>query len=154
MTLEEAKNYKLSKHFTLYELIRSDAAQKNGIYNIPNIYTINELRRLCEYILEPIRQQIDKPIIVTSGYRSYKLNKFIGGAQNSCHVSGQAADIILYEGNKELMKLILKMVEEDKIDARTIIFEKCYNNNTDCRWIHIDINGKKHSYRHNKVIFN
>lgn len=147
MTLEEAKNYKLSKHFTLYELIRSDAAQKNGIYNIPNIYTINELRRLCEYILEPIRQQIDKPIIVTSGYRSYKLNKFIGGAPNSDHVYGSAADVRLADGdNKELWEVIMHLVRNNIIECRQIIDEK------NLSWVHVSQNNKKNGYRKNQIL--
>lgn len=144
----------LTEHFTLEELTYSAIAEKKHIDNTPNTTMINELRRLCYDILEPIRQRYGKPIIVTSGYRCPLLNKIVGGAKNSCHMSGQAADIISYEGNTKLMNLILKMVEEEKINARTIIFEKCYNNNTNCQWIHIDINGRKHSYRHNKVIFN
>ena len=83
----------LSEHFKLEELTRSETAKLKGIDNTPSDLVIENLRALCEYTLEPLRQRLGKPIRVSSGYRSPEVNKAIGGASNSQHVEGKAADI-------------------------------------------------------------
>jgi zinc D-Ala-D-Ala carboxypeptidase len=82
----------LSKHFTLDELIRSDAAIRRGIPNIPTEEVVQNLVTLCNTILEPLRMRLGKPIIITSGYRSPEVNALIGGSRTSQHMTGQAAD--------------------------------------------------------------
>ncbi|MBW7889330.1 MAG: DUF882 domain-containing protein [Bacteroidetes bacterium] len=84
---------KLSAHFTLEELTRSDYAIRNGIENKPNEEQVHNLQMLCEHALEPLREIVKKPIIVTSGFRSEKVNTAIGGSTNSQHTQGKAADI-------------------------------------------------------------
>lgn len=86
---------KLSEHFTLEEMTFSQTAIRKGIDNTPDAVVIRNLTNLCEYILEPIRKGLGKPIHVSSGYRCKELNKAIGGATNppSQHVQGRAADI-------------------------------------------------------------
>jgi len=85
---------KLSEHFTLEEMTFSQTAVRKGIDNTPDATVIRNLTNLCEYILEPIRKGTGKPIRVSSGYRSPKLNKAIGGAKTSQHIEGRAADIV------------------------------------------------------------
>lgn len=83
----------LSENFTLEEMIRSDAAVRLGIRNTPNDDQLANMRRLCVEILEPLRAAIGKPIRITSGLRVPILNTIIGGASNSDHCLGRAADI-------------------------------------------------------------
>lgn len=83
----------LSENFSLEEMIRSDAAVRLGIRNVPNDEQTNNLRRLCVEILEPLRAAIGKPIRITSGLRVPVLNTIIGGVSNSDHCLGRAADI-------------------------------------------------------------
>ena len=83
----------LSKHFTLEELTFSDAAQRHGIDNTPNDETIENLKRLCALVLEPIREIVHKPVQVTSGYRSPIVNSLVGSKVTSQHIRGCAADI-------------------------------------------------------------
>ncbi|MBR2679434.1 MAG: DUF882 domain-containing protein [Exiguobacterium sp.] len=45
------------------------------------------------YLLMCIRDRFGKPIVVNSGYRSPEWNAKVGGAANSFHVKGLAADI-------------------------------------------------------------
>lgn len=82
----------LSKNFTLAELTRSEAALRLGIDNTPSKAEIENLRLLCENVLQPIREEFG-PVRITSGYRCGKLNKLIGGSINSDHCVGRAADI-------------------------------------------------------------
>lgn len=120
----------LTKNFTLEELIHSDTAIRKGIKNTPNNTVVGNLRLLCDKVLQPIRDKYGKPISVTSGYRCYDLNKAVGGVGNSQHLTGEAADITS-SNNKELWKLIVKMVENKEIVVDQLIDEK------HLQWIHI-----------------
>lgn len=83
---------KLSPNFSLEELTHSDAAIRLGIDNTPNDVVIANLKWLCLIVLEPLRDLLKRPIHINSGYRCEALNKAIGGAKNSQHILGQAAD--------------------------------------------------------------
>jgi len=87
------RNRKLSPHFTLGELIRSETAERKGIDNTPPPDVIPKLTRLCEEILEPVRGHYGVPFRPNSGYRSEALNREIGGSPRSQHCLGEAVDI-------------------------------------------------------------
>ena len=74
---------KLSKSFTLEEFIASQVAERKGIDNTPDETQVENMRVLCENVLEPIRALIQKPIIISSGYRSPELNAAINGSETS-----------------------------------------------------------------------
>lgn len=118
------------KYFKLEEMLRSDTAQKYNISNIPNqAKTRNIFVTLA--MLDLIREKWGKPIIVTSGYRSRQLNAKVGGAVNSYHLQGRAADIkqaTLAETIK-LWTFIRKHKSELPIQPVEMILEKT--------WIHI-----------------
>lgn len=84
-------------NFTMSELLHSDTAKIYGINNIPSDPEVfdNMLTLILE-VLQPLRNYIGKPIIITSGYRSIALNAKVGGVIDSQHVSGQAVDLIVY----------------------------------------------------------
>ncbi|WP_422416639.1 D-Ala-D-Ala carboxypeptidase family metallohydrolase [Pseudomonas sp. GZD-222] len=82
----------LSEHFTLAEMTVSESAARQGIDNTPNADALANLRRLCAF-LEQVRSLFDRPILVSSGYRSAELNRVIGGSRTSAHVQGLAVDI-------------------------------------------------------------
>ena len=84
----------LSEHFTLEEMCFSQAALRKGIDNTPSAPDVDNLRRLCDQVLEPVRALLAVPLHVDSGYRSPILNTLIGGASTSAHMEGRAADIV------------------------------------------------------------
>jgi len=86
---------RLSKYFTIEEFVISQTATRLGINNTPSEQAIKNMEALCLKILDPLREAIGKPIIISSGYRSPELNKAIGGAPNSQHCLGEAADILI-----------------------------------------------------------
>ena len=82
----------LSKHFKLEEMTKSMTATRKGIDNTPGAGDIKNLENVCYEILEPTRAHFDKPITVTSGYRSEALCEAIGSKKTSQHAKGQAVD--------------------------------------------------------------
>lgn len=89
---------KISKYFTLEELIRTSPANEArlkdlGLNNLPNQAVLVNLTTIAKQILDPIREFIGGPLAVTSGYRSPALNQIIGGAEASQHIVGCAVDI-------------------------------------------------------------
>jgi hypothetical protein len=84
----------LTEHFSLEELIASEIAARKGIDNTPADNLIRNLQVLAEG-LERVRASLGgRPIHVNSGYRCSELNRIVGGAQNSLHMQGLAADIL------------------------------------------------------------
>ena len=84
------------KNFKLSEFFDSIAADRNGIKNEPSIDERATIERninlLVDNVLDPIRDRLCTPIIITSGYRCPKVNRLVGGVNNSQHMSGCAAD--------------------------------------------------------------
>jgi zinc D-Ala-D-Ala carboxypeptidase len=82
----------LSPHFSLAELTLSETAGRKGIDNNPGPEALANLRRLAT-VLEDVRTLAGKPINISSGFRAPAVNNAVGGASNSAHVQGLAADI-------------------------------------------------------------
>lgn len=85
----------LSEHFTLEEMTFSQTATRHGVFNNPPPEAVANLVRLAITVLEPLREALGKPIRITSGYRSPVINRLVGGAPESAHVDGRAADIVV-----------------------------------------------------------
>lgn len=84
----------LSPNFSLEELTFSEMALRRGWKNDPAPLALDNLKRLCETVLEPIRAAFGVPIHINSGYRSAQINRAVGGASGSAHLIGRAADIV------------------------------------------------------------
>lgn len=97
----------LTPHFTLEELIKSDTAVRFNLDNTPTPDVIENLKWLCVKILEPLRGKVG-PILVSSGYRSLAVNTKVGGASNSAHILGQAADISVPNMTVEQLYQLIK----------------------------------------------
>lgn len=123
--------------FTFDELIRSATAERLGIDNLPPPEEMDNLRLLAIKILQPLRDAWQRPIIVTSGYRSPALNKALGGARNSQHLYGEAADIQSAtrspEDNKALFLTAVRLIQEGRLQVGQLIDEHEY------QWIHISL---------------
>ena len=105
----------LSKSFTLNELTKSQEASRLGIDNTPNDEHIENLKILCENILQPIRDFYGMPVFVSSGYRSAELCKAIGSSSTSQHTRGEAADFEIFDlHNKDLSDWIVSNLDFDQ----------------------------------------
>lgn len=83
----------LSENFWLREFLVSQMATRMGMDIIPTTSQVYEANRLCNNVLEPLRAALGRPIVILSGIRPHWLNVAVGGAVNSAHLYGRAADI-------------------------------------------------------------
>lgn len=124
------------KYFTLQELTRSATAQALGIKNTPTLLEVRALTALVDNVLDPARAALGAPVNVTSGYRCKRLNKAVGGARNSQHLKGQAADITCKYNpylNGYLFQIIRNQGNFDQL-----IWER--GNGENPEWIHVSYN--------------
>lgn len=132
------------KYFTLSEFIHSATANRLGIDNIPTFDVVDNLNRLADY-LDGIRAKVDKPILVSSGYRCPMLNKAVGGAANSQHLKGLAADIVCSDMNT-LEKVIRETGGFDQ-------FIKEHRKGSTSFWFHVSVCNRNGKPR-NQIIMN
>ena len=143
-------NAKLSEHFTLGEMTRSNSHPE--IYNIPSHEAIANLTNLCKW-LEVLRERASPgpskgrgvPIIINSGYRSPQLNKRIGGVPTSNHLTGCAADIRV-ENMEQLIRyaaILLDYAKESKQEFDELLIER---NSHGAIWLHFAVrpSGNRH----------
>lgn len=106
----------LSPNFTLAEMIRSEAASRRGIDNTPPPVIVTALTALCVHVLEPVRAHYERPVIVTSGYRSPAVNSAVGGSGTSQHSQGEAADFTVHGvSNIEVCRWMEKNLTYDQL---------------------------------------
>ena len=92
------QNQILSPHFSLEEFVKSSTARAHGINNTPPEEAVENLRALCQHTLEPLREALGLPIVITSGYRCKELNHLlVNHSVKSQHMNGQAADFYVAE---------------------------------------------------------
>lgn len=125
---------KLSPHFSLAELTRSEAATRGGFDNTPPPEAVAALRALCEHVLEPLRVAVGKPLRINSGYRGPDANKAVGGAASSDHCFGRAADVEI-DGfdNKALAQKIVDM----GLPFKQLILEFYVPGDPNSGWVHV-----------------
>ncbi|TNC78251.1 peptidase M15 [Janthinobacterium lividum] len=117
----------LSPHFSLAELVASQVATRKGIDNTPSAAIVANLSRLAA-LLEQVRALVGAPIAISSGYRSPALNKAVGGAANSAHVLGLAADISTAKLAPKALALLIQQSD--------IVFDQLIYEGT---WVHIGL---------------
>ena len=123
----------LSANFTLKELTKSDTATRLGLDNTPDDEALENLKTLCEKVLQPVREHFGKSVTVNSGYRSPESNAAVGGSKTSDHCKGQAADIeIVGVANADLAQWIM-----DNLDYTQLILEFYTPGIPDSGWVHV-----------------
>lgn len=106
----------LSQNFTLRELVKSQAAERLNIQNIPGESEISSLKLVARHILQPIRDHFGIAFAPSSGYRSLELNRALKSKDTSQHIRGQAVDIeIPTVSNLELASWIRDQLKFDQL---------------------------------------
>ena len=118
----------LSPHFCLDEFTKSSTAVKHGIQNNPPQEAVENLKRLCQGSLEPLREELGLPVVITSGFRTKALNDLLAHSSERCqHMQGQAADFYVAPGQSDLSRreLLIKafrlIITSEQIDYDQVI---------------------------------
>ena len=124
---------RLSKNFVLSEITRSNTAKRLGISNEPEKKHLENLQRIVTNLLQPMRDHLG-PIRISSGYRSPKLNRAIGGSSRSQHCKGQALDLQFWKDGEMSNKVMYDWILDSGLEFDQMI------NEFDFSWIHISYN--------------
>lgn len=117
------------KYFSFQEMERSDTAVRYAIDNSIPENLKNNVARLVDNVLDPLREAWGRPLAVSSGYRCPSLNKAVGGAATSHHMKGMAADITT--GNKVDNRRLFQLIINLKLPFTQLIDER------DFSWVHV-----------------
>ena len=126
----------LSKHFKLEEMTKSMTATRKGIDNSPGSGDIKNLENVCYEILEPARAHFDKPITITSGYRSEALCEAIGSKKTSQHARGQAVDFEI----AGVPNIQIAYWLQNNVDFDQLILEFYNPEDPAGGWVHVSYN--------------
>lgn len=133
-------NYHPMKYFSYSEFFKSDVAEKHQVENIPDDAQLSQvlgnIKALVLNVLDPLRTMIARPIIITSGYRSQRVNELVGGSKTSQHLLGKAADIHVQGYTPQQMDMVYRTIQM-YYDFDQLIFYPSKN------FIHVSWNGNK-----------
>jgi zinc D-Ala-D-Ala carboxypeptidase len=123
----------LTTNFSLAEMVKSETALRHDMDNTPGEAEIENLKRLAEKVLQPVRDHYGKGVKVNSGYRHPEVNAKVGGSKTSDHCKGQAADIeIPGVANADLAKWVA-----ENLDFTQVILEFYTQGIPDSGWVHV-----------------
>ena len=136
----------LSEHFVLGEFTRSKYPE---VYNIPSHEAIANMKRLCVW-LEVLRNKVGHPIVINSGYRSPQLNRKVGGAPTSNHLTGCAVDIRTsgFEQAIEYTAILIAYATESNQEFDELLIEK---NRYGAVWLHFAVRPKENRHKVNFI---
>ena len=142
---------KITEHFSLEEMCKTN----KNLKNVPNEAQVENLKRLCRW-LEMLRGEwnrryegahsqplpkgegLEMPIVINSGFRSEAVNKAVGGAPGSNHLTGCAADIRV-SGIEQLVRyatILLDISDESQEDFDELLLER---NAKGAYWLHFAV---------------
>lgn len=128
-----SKNWPKDCNFQPWEFLRSNIAES---FHIDNMITNNDIWHniinLVTYVLQPARNRLNQPLYISSGYRCRELNSKVGGAKNSYHIFGRAAD--LYCSDLSKLEKVLKEVNASNLKSHKPILKEFIVHQT---YIHI-----------------
>jgi len=126
---------RLSKNFVLSEITHSNTALRKGIPNTPTKQHLQNLQLLITNLIQPMRDELG-PIRISSGYRSPRLNRAIGGSTKSQHCKGQALDVQFWRNGEMCNKEVYDWILKSGLDFDQMI------NEFDFAWIHVSLKDK------------
>ena len=124
----------LSKHFKLEEFEKSSTAIRHGIENKAGSGEIKNLTDLCYAILEPVRAKFEKPIIITSGYRTEALCEILKSSKSSQHTKGEAVDFEI--AGVSNLQVALWIQNNCNFDQLILEFWKAEDKDPNSGWVH------------------
>ena len=130
---------KLSTNFSLRELTRSQVAARRGIRNDPPLWAVENLRRLCLGVLQPVRDYFHAPVFVSSGYRGDELERALKDKDadwypKGQHPLGQAADFEV--GGVSNFDVARWIAEGGEVEFDQLILEFYRRGDPSSGWVH------------------
>lgn len=138
-SIHNLKHYPM-KYFSYSEFFKSDVAEKHQVENIPDDAQLSQvlgnIKALVLNVLDPLRARIGRPVIITSGYRSQRVNELVGGSKTSQHLTGKAADFHVLGYTPQQMDIVYQTIQMC-YDFDQLIFYPSKN------FIHVSWDGNK-----------
>ena len=134
---------KISKNFTLDEMLASATAKQQHIINAPGVEEVCNLCALVHNVLQPLRDAMGEAIKIGSGYRCPRLNQAVGGVSNSQHMRGEAADLCI-DGDIQKGKRWFDWIKSH-CDFDQLIIE---HNSKGNYWVHVSYRADGKNRRH------
>jgi zinc D-Ala-D-Ala carboxypeptidase len=126
----------ISKNITYKEATRSDTAKRLSIDNTPDAEQLENMKRVAENVFQPVRENFDCPIYVSSFFRSEELNKAMKGSSSSTHMKGEAmdldADVFGEVTNAQIFHYI-----KDNLEFDQLIWE--FGTEEEAAWVHVSL---------------
>ena len=137
---------KLSKNFSKAEMCKSQTATRMGLNNIASDDQTENLRLLCERVLQPLRDHFNQVVTISSGFRDPILSQKIGSSIKSQHCKGEAADFEIFgTPNNEVSDWIKENLMFDQL-----ILEYYTPGEPNSGWVHVsytkEINANRKEY--------
>jgi zinc D-Ala-D-Ala carboxypeptidase len=123
----------LTSNFSLAELVKSETALRHDMDNTPGETEIENLKQLCEQVLQPVRNHFKTGVKVNSGFRHPEVNTKVGGSKTSDHCKGQAADIEI----PGIPNADLAIWMMDNLQYTQLILEFYTPGIPDSGWVHV-----------------
>lgn len=142
------QNSKVGRYLTLKECCKSETAIRRGIDNTPDEAALFAMNKLCFFVYDLLCDYFKFKLPITSFYRSYKLNKAIGGAAKSQHTKGEAVDIdVDSSGSGVTNSAIFHYILNSRIPFDQLIWE--YGDDQNPSWVHVSYS---QSYNRHQVL--
>lgn len=119
----------IEKNFKISEVSNSNYAKEHKIDNTPSEEVLNNAELLAIHVLQPVRDEINTPISISSWYRSKALNSALKGSSTSQHMKGEAVDFTCKD-----MAAAFEYIRKNLVFDQ-LIWEK--GNDKQPKWIHV-----------------
>ena len=129
---------RLTDNFTTQEVTRSETAQRLGIDNSLSIEMLDNAYCFAKAVLQPLREKIGLPFLISSWYRCKALNEAVGGTHNSAHLKAQAVDFVIGGlSARQTYEIVLETLKTLHIPFDQLIFETFTQDGHTTEWVHL-----------------
>lgn len=143
---------KITENFTTSEVTRSDTARRLGIDNSLSIEMLDNAYCFAKAVLQPLREKIGLPFLISSWYRCKALNTAVGGSPNSAHTRATAIDFVI-SGLTALQtyETVLNALKTLHIPFDQLIFESFTKDGETTQWVHLGWERENNRYENFKL---
>lgn len=143
---------KITDNFTTQEVTRSETAQRLGIDNSLSIEMLDNAYCFAKAVLQPLREKIGLPFLISSWYRCKALNEAVGGTLNSAHTRATAIDFVISGLSvQQTYEIVLETLKTLHIPFDQLIFESFTKDGETTQWVHLGWERENNRYENFKL---